>query len=107
MRRMEASTSTPISVTQPWQKSMALLSLGASAKMRSYCSRVETMRAAPPIGSGIGGSSGCRAMRTPHSSATGRMRSRNQAMFSHIPSSSICLSRNLGPHSGSVRCHSS
>ena len=52
----------------------ALLALGLRAKMRSYCSSVETMRAAPPIDSGSGGSSGWRARVTLASAAMGTMR---------------------------------
>ena len=45
--------------THPWQNSMVFTWLGTVLNIRSKSLRVERIRAAPPSGSGRGGSSGC------------------------------------------------
>ena len=65
-------------------------------KMRSNWSSVAVMGAVPPRGSGTGGSLGCSAMRTPHSSATGSTRSRKYRRRSHICSSVATFSGKCG-----------
>jgi hypothetical protein len=55
---------------------------------RSNPSKLEKIRATPPIGPSFG-SSGWSASRTPASSATGTARSANHWWFSHICSAEI------------------
>jgi hypothetical protein len=69
-RRMSAGRSSVIKVKLPWHTVIPLYALGTVASTRSKAAGVPMIRGTPRT-SGNGGSSGCRQMRTPASSATG------------------------------------
>lgn len=79
---------SPIEANVPWQKHMPLAGLSLIANTRSKASG-ETMIRSCRLSGDIGGSSGCSASLTPSRSATGTIRSRNQARLSQSRSAVI------------------
>jgi hypothetical protein len=78
---MSAGRSSVIKVKLPWHTVIPLYALGTVASTRSKAAGVPMIRGTPRT-SGRGGSSGCRQMRIPASSATGTTSRRK---YSHGP----------------------
>ena len=71
--------------SEPVHRHIVFAGLSTIARYRSMFSSQVMTRGRPKIG--YGGSSGCSAITTPHSSATGITRFKKYSMFCHSPSS--------------------